>query len=421
MCDDVKFLNALRNENNDFNMENIDVLNVIYNGCFENEKMKFSNIRKSIKVWRDSINVDNLQLNKNRKDNINYWIFNAYSEYQSKILALKNSKGVVFENFEHFVSFIKEREDCKNINYDNIEYLQEYYNFMKDGCYTVVKMFNKLRDFVKLKRTKRGSPVSKEFWVSYGWNFTDEELEIKLKTMQRERSIWSDKYWKNQGMCDDIEIKNIISDYQKENSRKMLSKYTKDELSKRCHFGRKYWLDRGLSEEEVEIEIRKVNPSCVEFYENIESYHKRLNDISNELKIRWVDGVYDNAFDNGKNQSMEEINFFEYISDIEYIKHIPFFMCIKNLNNTRYVYDGYYKEIEGEIILIEYDGLFHTYHIKEEDDIRDENVFKNRKDIIGIIRVSNIYYKKIKEKIKKEIYESIEKIKNKKYQTIRLY
>ena len=48
-----------------------------------------------------------------------------------------------------------------------------------------------------------------------------------------------------------------------------------------------------------------------------------------------MDGVYDNAFDNGKNQSMEEINFFEYISDIEYIKHIPFFMCIKNLNNTK--------------------------------------------------------------------------------------
>ena len=60
-------------------------------------------------------------------------------------------------------------------------------------------------------------------------------------------------------------------------------------------------------------------------------------------------------------------------------------MCIKNLNNKRYVYDGYYKCDDKNIILIEYDGLY--YHNEDNDNIRDNNVFKNNYTIYSFSEI----------------------------------
>lgn len=71
------------------------------------------------------------------------------------------------------------------------------------------------------------------------------------------------------------------------------------------------------------------------------------------------------------------------------------------------------------IIIFEYDGTY--WHDINEDDKKDLLIFQARQDIIGIIRISDTYFKKQNETtIIETINESISKIKNKESKKIRL-
>ena len=70
--------------------------------------------------------------------------------------------------------------------------------------------------------------------------------------------------------------------------------------------------------------------------------------------------------------------------------------------------------------MFEYDGNF--WHDIEYDEIRDDIILSKRKDIIGIIRIGDIYFKGNNiEKIIKDIEYAIEDIKSKKCKRKLLY
>ena len=419
---DKRFINIIITDNANFNTSNKEVMNIIYNKSLKNEKLYYSQIIKSLRAWRKE---SGLKISSS-KYMIDYWLYNAYNNSEAEIMIKmeyeknNNSEYISsFKNLDEFIIGIKNREDCKNINFDNIAYLKDYYDYVGSDYYTSVRLTEKLRNYILSKRTKRGSELSKEFWYSYGWEFTDSELTEKLKSIQKERSIWCGEFYETRGVDKETSIEKI-SDYQKKNSDKRVKKYTSEELGEFSPLSKYYWYKKGYNEEDANIELRKRCPSNREFYSNDDDYEKRLKDISISMKKSWSNGSYDKSFDNGKNQSMEEIEFFDFISSVsDKITHIPFFMCIKNNDNKRYVYDGYYKSNDSKIILFEYDGLY--YHDEDNDNIRDTNVFENRTDILGIIRISDKYYKKNKIKIRTEIYEAIRKIENKECKKIKLY
>lgn len=125
-------------------------------------------------------------------------------------------------------------------------------------------------------------------------------------------------------------------------------------------------------------------------------------------------------------ESREEINVFNVLSKyIPEIKHLHMGINVQNTNlekkyNKQYVLsDGYIGTDCGNIIF-EYDGKF--WHNEEFDNMRDDIILSIRKDIIGIIRIGDTYFKinNIK-KIINDIKYAIEDIKNKEYKRKLLY
>ena len=175
----------------------------------------------------------------------------------------------------------------------------------------------------------------------------------------------------------------------------------------------------------------EYNPSSISFknyQKDFGLYTRAIKKASENAKERWKRDSYKNkkilAVKEGrfsrKSVSKGECELFEFLIEFvdKNIKHEPYVVAIPedsstSINTYFYACDGYLQTDYGNIIIIEYDGRL--YHHKLTDEIRDSDILMIDEHVIGIIRISDSFFKdknflKI-EKINK-INESIQKIKN---------
>lgn len=322
-------------------------------------------------------------------------------------------------NLEQFIEEVKNL--FKYLNDKNITFCEE----LKKHVYSEKDIKNK-KDFYdrcnlffKIRRNyKPASILSKSYWLSIGWNQT--ESTLKVSKLQKERSVINKEYWINKGLTEKetiIKIKNI----QSINSKKRYEKYSKIELKKQSIWSKDFWIERGYSEKDAMEKYKSYNYACREFYKTDDEYNIIKSLISEKTKkfIKNNPEKYKSFFGS---ISKEELIFFKNIK-IEGLNifHKTFIINIKTdnrLNKGIVKYDGYLKLKEG-IILIEYDGLY--WHNQVYDDIKDDIALDIRPDIIGIIRISDEYFKNNKKELNNKLYESIKKIESKKSRRIKLY
>lgn len=323
---------------------------------------------------------------------------------------MKRYKYCDIGNINDFSEWIS----CKipNVNLLNMDYICVLYDIfvscetrnIKDAKLRISKYISSLRNYAG------ASIVSEIYWKSLGWTDID-EIRSKISEIQKRRSPLCKEHYDN---SDNSSEK--ISEIQSFRAKKIYEKYTKEEWASKSRFGKKYWLDNGYSETDAIYECRKRNGSCRECYNSDEEYNNAMIRNSNRVK-QHIHNFPEKYFREHSYVSNEEIDFFNKISKHIYgINHTGFVINVRNSRvikrQNAIVSDGYIKCDEG-IILIEYDGSY--WHDVKYDEERDLEIFRLRKDIIGVIRVSDIRFHNEKiEDIIKLLEYAIENIKSKK-------
>ena len=325
---------------------------------------------------------------------------------------------------ETFREYLK--DSFPNVNYRNDEIVNKCYEvFLNTDSKRMRTKFDAIsRYFKSLRCGKQSSVLSKDYWLSMGWE-NIEEINEKIRNEQKKRSPLCKEYYIKNGF-DKSEYENIIRNIQRCSGEIMLKKYSYEDRLKKCKWSKQYWKDLGFSEEESLYEVHSRNGMCKENYNDIEEYNsiiKRHSDKQKELYARNPEKYWKNNFGY---ESNEEINVFKNISEkIDDIKHIHFGINVQNTIleekfNKKYVISDGYIKIGEEIIIFEYDGAY--WHDIKYDEIRDETIFLVRNDIIGVIRIGENYFKNNNiDKIIKDIKYAIKDIKSKKYKRKLLY
>ena len=308
-----------------------------------------------------------------------------------------------------------------NININNTHYIESLFNNISSvKIKGKVHFIKECSRFFKVLRNGKGvSKLSSSYWVSMGWSTSD--AKEKALGLQRGRSHLTIEYWLNKGYTKNAAI-NKISEIQQKNSRNRYSKHTCDEIVSQSVWSKSHWLSKGYTEKEAQYEIDKRNYAKRAFWKTDEEYNEIRKIIGKKTKsfIKNNPEKYSSFFGS---ISKEEIKFFDFLLDEPSlgIIHKEFIVNVKSsneLNKGIVKYDGYIKTDDG-IILIEYDGLY--WHNQSYDEIKDRITLELRNDILGIIRVSCETFKRNKSKIIDLVYESIENIKSKKSNRIKLY
>jgi len=329
-------------------------------------------------------------------------------------------------NVEELVFYIEEvsnyfKNKC-NWNLDNKVFLNKILKELPEKEMSITKLDILLKSTpTNFSNKKRSSTISLNYWKTIGWK-NEKEIKKKISLEQKKRSKICLEYWLNKGLSLE-KAKKELHDYQSKNSKIAWEDSTKMKINNPIF--KEYWVNKGYSINESK---KIINPSNREYYryKSDSDYEKYKLRASERVKTLWEKGIYDenHLLYRTRYTSKEEKIFFDYIikeNIYDNIKYEPFGINVRKSKLNKYflVYDGYIKTENG-IILLEYDGTY--WHNIKEDDFKDYEVLKIRKDIIGIIRITDTYFKNNKlniNKIKKDIKDGINKIKSKKCKTIR--
>lgn len=239
---------------------------------------------------------------------------------------------------------------------------------------------------------------------------------FSLKSIQNELkhtvpSIFNSKHWIELGYSKKKSI-NIVRHIQSSNSNKRLLKYTPEELSSQSVFSKEFWKNTNTPEK-----YKEFNYTCREHYSTDTDYQKMKESISERNSANIKLGLHDN-FLKPNIISNKEVEFFDFIKQFINVNHLQYTINCRKHHGKIYFADGYIK-LNNKIILIEFDGIY--WHNVANDIKRDLNILETRDDIIGIIRISDKFFKKHRSKIKNSIDYGIKEIKSKENQTIRIY
>lgn len=319
------------------------------------------------------------------------------------------------KNIEDFKIFLK--DVVSNVNYSNSVLIDELYNMFKTyNTNNIRQIYDNFSAYFKSKRGGVTSSImSVKYWEALGWNNLD-EIKNKISLEQKRRSPRCIEYYLTRGYTKEDGEKEITK-IQKEVTKKRYTKYTKQEISEQSVWSFGYWIKLGYTEDEARQKIRNYNGACRECYNTDDEFKKYKNNISKMKKDLYYSNPENYWGKHTPYTSKEENEFFNDITTFIYdIKHLTFGINVANTkfsNDYKRVYvlcDGYLK-CDNKIIIIEYDGLY--WHDENFDNDRDNTILDLRKDVIGIIRVSDEYYKnnKLQTLIERLTY-GIEKIKS---------
>ncbi len=291
---------------------------------------------------------------------------------------------------EEFVQVLKQNKVTSRINFKNDEYLKRFRLYYENYCKnkTNKELKRIFRRYLKENGLINYSILNKDYYIQLGYS---EQDSIKF-----------------------------VQEIQSKNATSRIKKYNKFELSSQSVWSKQYWKNKGYNDEEATNEVLNRNYSSKVGYSEDE-YINVIKQISKKTKKAHKNGAYINSYNK---ISLEEIDFFKWLIENvdKNILHNALYINVKNssiTNKSGYSIDGYLKTENG-IIGIEYDGLY--WHSIKQDNIRDNEIFSCRNDIIGILRISSRYFKKEdEERIKKDILYGISEIKSKKRKKIRYY
>ena len=195
------------------------------------------------------------------------------------------------------------------------------------------------------------------------------------------------------GTIEDIYKLHNNKGYCFEDAERMAKEYART-VSVRCE---EYWRRRGYSEDEIERKKLEMNPSSVFFYDNVDEYISHFKKASDVVKKTWkskymnycLSGIKEGKF---KSVSKSEKMIFDFlISNVNKdIKHEPYIVLIpeerrnETVNSYFYVCDGYLN-VDGGVILIEFDGVM--YHKSDKDEQRDYDILSIDPNVLGIIHI----------------------------------
>jgi hypothetical protein len=313
---------------------------------------------------------------------------------------------------------VKYANNKKGWNLDNTEFLTYILDRIGKGYWKKTTLDKFLGSLILGRTGKvRCSVTSVEYFTAIGWDKVYAAERVTEK--QRSSSKLCIEYWLNRGYSV-IDAENKIRAYQSANGKNAWQDKVKMKTASPVY--KEHWLEKGYSAAQA---VRKVNPSCKDYYGyNSETeYDAAKKRNSDRIKKLWSEGVYDGVVNiyEGRRVSKEEIEFFTHLaSSIFNVEHVPFGINLRKVSDDlKYtVYDGYIPSKEG-VILVEYDGTY--WHDPAKDFAKDELVLQTRPDIIGIIRVNDKFFKKNKNKNFVSFFEDgIKEIKSNKSKRILL-
>ena len=389
---------------------------------------------------------------KNRPDKISHWKSMGYSDINSirseAYRYCKNNgkyKKLVFDNDDFEIKKLL-KETLTVFNFDNEQYYDYVKNKLFDGVIFIsyIPAKKKILNIIYNGEKSIKSNLVVGFWTSRG--FTEDYAKSVISEKQKVRSKRCEEYYITRGLSKD-DAKKSVSEWQTKTSLKSKSskdywlnlgfdktdaeKLSSEYSSKRSVWAKSHWINLGYTEEEANKKILEYNPSSISFknyQKDFGLYTRAIKKASENAKERWKRDSYKNkkilAVKEGrfsrKSVSKGECELFEFLIEFvdKNIKHEPYVVAIPedsstSINTYFYACDGYLQTDYGNIIIIEYDGRL--YHHKLTDEIRDSDILMIDEHVIGIIRISDSFFKDKKflkiEKINK-INESIQKIKN---------
>jgi hypothetical protein len=358
-------------------------------------------------------------------------------------------KNVPAEFIEKSLKFYPYNPANESLFIDMYEFFQKNYQksyafFLKWGGIEIFRKYNTTILYPKQginEQYAKAGPRSKYYWMSLGY---DEKTSIEIVSIkQSEQSPRSKLYWIKQGLSEQealikvTEHQTKIANMGDHDSRvDVMNKNFKTKqfwlnLDPNDKFAsdkgnpqkKEFWISRGYTKkqaiEKIEDAKQRISIKAIERNKSIDYKIKRFERYKEKVGRLNINHL----------SSKEEDIFFDFLSqNNEYfnnliIKHIPYGVQYKN-EFGEYCYkiaDGTARR-NNERILIEYDGLY--WHNEEIDSIKDNLILapQKRTDIIGIIRISDKYYKSSdKNNTLQEIKNAIEKIFNKEEKIIKLY
>lgn len=442
-----KFYPYIKENFPQINIQNINLMEDLKSIVYKlNKKYICANdIHNVIKFYFKNKGIKNF--NKSSKE---YWkIYGWETDYEisnkieNYLSSHKNIKKYVTKfNFDNILPDV-----INDINYDNKDFLKKLKeNVFKDNLVLSIKLFKKLvyENTVYLYKdpTKVGnSKLMISYWLSRGYD--ENFAKNKISELQKHNSPRSIQYYIDRGYSKNDAI-NKVSYIQYCNAIK--SKHTKEywlnkgfddetakslamEISRKNSVRSKiYWMNKGYSENDAiqkTLEYNGMSISCKKFKNNLKEFYyvrvKHANSIKKSLIKKYKESDKYKLKEGYHNKiSKAEIKCFNILKEWNSnVMHDPYLVLIPEdfdsmLNTYYYACDGYI-EIDNNYIIIEYDGM--PFHKEEHDIIRDGEILNIDKNILGIIRFKESYFKNIDiilnyELKKQEFNDAIQKITN---------
>lgn len=227
--------------------------------------------------------------------------------------------------------------------------------------------------------------------------------------------IWCVEFWINRGWSLE-ESKNKISNYQKENIKKLESKYSDEQLNKIRAYGQttQKFIDNGYTEEDA-IQLLKKRQATFSLKTCIQKYgFDKGNEIFNQRQIKWQNTL--------KSKSQEEIdeinrrksngyNNFKYPVGTEgilyYVKYYNDNECFWKIGITKY--DANHRLRLDNLKNYNYEIIFEKEYDEICDAFNDEQLILNKfnNNRISIQNEDIKTTEAFNEDVLKEVYENL--------------
>ena len=401
-----------------FNLDNIEHLNKLYEE-FEPYIKHPCAYYTAVSAFKTFLSEKYSDVRQNPKIYVSYWKLMGYDvideikESIRKYITKHPHKGVEYvfiDDDEKIKKFIIKA--LHEFNFSDVCLYDELKRFVfgSEVCLTYKDFFEMAKRFIVDVRGGISSNLSEMYWVSRG--FDEEHYKKRISNTQRERSNRCIEHYLKKGYTEQ-DAKLVLSKLQSsysikgkahkeywidkgycfEDAERMAKEYART-VSVRCE---EYWRRRGYSEDEIERKKLEMNPSSVFFYDNVDEYISHFKKASDVVKKTWkskymnycLSGIKEGKF---KSVSKSEKMIFDFlISNVNKdIKHEPYIVLIpeerrnETVNSYFYVCDGYLN-VDGGVILIEFDGVM--YHKSDKDEQRDYDILSIDPNVLGIIHI----------------------------------
>ena len=126
---------------------------------------------------------------------------------------------------------------------------------------------------------RKGGANTIDFWIRNG--YSPEEAKEQVSKEQRRRSQRCIECWLERGYSEE-ESREKVSNFQSINTAYRTDKYTHDELAAMTPLSQKYWIAKGMTEDEAEEQVRFNNSRSLDGYiarHGVEEGTKKYNNF----------------------------------------------------------------------------------------------------------------------------------------------